>query len=403
MSIPKSWKKVKFGLLAKEKSNRIDNPSKSSFERYVGLEHLDSGSLIVKRWGSTKDVTSAMKLFNKNDILFARRNTYLRRVSVAKFDGICSGDIIVIEPILIEIVEGFLLILMQLESFENRVISLSAGAFSKRIKWKQLAGEEILIPSKEEQKKMAELFWAIEDDIEKTENLITINEKLKRGLSNELLTKCNGYKKLIKSEIGKTSEGLELIEPKKEVKLTKFGEIIDFSIEKSQPPHKDKKYIGLEHIDPGISYCNKYSDTASVKSVTSKFHKGDILYGKLRPYLDKAIIASFDGVCSTEILVFNANKKSTNDFILLHLRSKEFIEYNTQLGFGTKMPRTSKKIISNYKILLFSKKEQSFIVKKIKYFDHLNQNFETQLKKLTKLKKKLRNELLSGNLRLESK
>ena len=98
---------MKFSQLAKEKSNRVDKPNESEYERYVGLDHMDSGNLIVKRWGSTKDVTSAMKLFNENDILFARRNTHLRRTSVARFDGVCSGDVIVIEPILNEIVVDF--------------------------------------------------------------------------------------------------------------------------------------------------------------------------------------------------------------------------------------------------------------------------------------------------------
>lgn len=74
-----------------------------------------------------------MLQFNKNDILFARRNTYLRRVSVALFDGICSGDIIVIEPILTHIIQGFLPIYMQFKEFEDQVIAWSAGAFSKRL------------------------------------------------------------------------------------------------------------------------------------------------------------------------------------------------------------------------------------------------------------------------------
>ena len=132
--IPDGWNKVKFKELAKQKSVRIDNPGESGFEKYVGLEHLDSGELVVKRYGRTSDVTSTMKLFNKGDILFARRNTYLKRVSVAPFDGVCSGDIIVLEPILDHIVEGFLPIFMQFEPFENKIIALSAGAFSKRIK-----------------------------------------------------------------------------------------------------------------------------------------------------------------------------------------------------------------------------------------------------------------------------
>jgi type I restriction enzyme S subunit len=200
--IPENWIKVKFKQLAKEKSVRVDNPGESGYEKYVGLEHLDSGELVVKKCGSTSDVTSTMKLFKKEDILFARRNTYLRRVSVAPFDGVCSGDIIVLEPILKHIVKGFLPIFMQFEPFENKIIALSAGAFSKRIKWGQLSEEEVVIPSIEEQKKIVEMIWSIQDNIEKVEHIISGYEKLNRGLSNDLLTKGIGHTQFKETEVG---------------------------------------------------------------------------------------------------------------------------------------------------------------------------------------------------------
>ena len=206
MSYPSTWKKIKFGDIAKRKSVRIDNPKESEYERYVGLEHLDSGEFVVKRWGSTKDVSSNMQIFNKNDILFARRNTYLKRISVALFDGICSGDIIVIEPILNHIVEGFLPMYMQFEEFENKVVAWSAGAFSKRIKWKQLSDFEIWIPSKEEQQRMVNIIWSIHENQERTENLVQVTEKIKKGLLEELLTKGIGHKKFKETELGEIPE-----------------------------------------------------------------------------------------------------------------------------------------------------------------------------------------------------
>lgn len=192
--IPSNWTKIKFEELAEQKSVRVDNPRESGFDRYVGLEHLDSGVLTVKRWGRTQDVNSGMKLFNKGDILFARRNTYLKRVSLAKFDGVCSGDIIVIKPILNHIIEGFLPIYMQFEPFENKVISLSAGAFSKRIKWKQLIEEEIWIPPKEEQKNIVNLIWSIQNNIETTETIIKqlFDSKNKFAFDMLKMTKRNG-------------------------------------------------------------------------------------------------------------------------------------------------------------------------------------------------------------------
>ena len=113
---------VRLGDLAYEVSERVANPSESGYERFVGLEHLDSGSLYVNRWGSTSDVKSSMKLFKKGDILFARRNTYLKRASVADFDGVCSGDIIVLREYDTTI-KGITLLIMNLEKFWDFTIS----------------------------------------------------------------------------------------------------------------------------------------------------------------------------------------------------------------------------------------------------------------------------------------
>ena len=79
-----------------EISQRIDNPAESGFERFVGLEHLETGETSIRNWGSTEDVTSSMKLFKTGDVIVARRNVYLRRAARAHFDGVCSGDGIVL-------------------------------------------------------------------------------------------------------------------------------------------------------------------------------------------------------------------------------------------------------------------------------------------------------------------
>ena len=91
------WSESTVEDVATEKSVRIDKPSESEYEKFVGLEHFESGELKIKRFGSTADLNSAMKLFSKGDLLFARRNAYLKRASIANFKGVCSGDAIVIE------------------------------------------------------------------------------------------------------------------------------------------------------------------------------------------------------------------------------------------------------------------------------------------------------------------
>src|SRR5690554_1413276 len=89
---------VKFGDICKEVKLTTKDPIGDGYERYIGLEHLDSGSLKIKRWGSIiEDNPSFTRVFKKGQILFGKRRPYLRKAAVAEFDGICSSDILVLD------------------------------------------------------------------------------------------------------------------------------------------------------------------------------------------------------------------------------------------------------------------------------------------------------------------
>ena len=90
------WKTYRFDEMAVEVRDRVEVPRESGFERYVGLTHLDAGSLKIWRWGSTDEVEKQKMLFKSGDIIFGRRNAYLRRVAVADFDGVCSAHAMVL-------------------------------------------------------------------------------------------------------------------------------------------------------------------------------------------------------------------------------------------------------------------------------------------------------------------
>ena len=109
-------------------------------------------------------------------------------------------------------------------------------------------------------------------------------------------------------------------------KWCRLGDVCESSKEKTEIFSQETKYVGLEHIDSN-GKINGYGSAIEIKSLKNVFHKNQILYGKLRPYLNKHDIANFDGVCSTDILVFNAkntylqfvfNTKSTNTNKLLN-------------------------------------------------------------------------------------
>jgi type I restriction enzyme S subunit len=162
-----SWKLTKLGDLAEDISKRVDNPSTSIYDRFVGLEHFVSGDIKIKNWGSTENLASSAKAFQAGDILFARRNAYLRRASLVEFDGCCSGDAFVIRENHDKVIPGLLAFLMNSDALWDYANSNAAGTMSKRVKWRDLAEYEFLLPPKEEQAKLAELLWAMDEVIER--------------------------------------------------------------------------------------------------------------------------------------------------------------------------------------------------------------------------------------------
>src|SRR5262245_30954734 len=87
-----------------------------------------------------------------------------------------------------------------------------------------------------------------------------------------------------------------------------LGDIADLRRELEQPSSEGiNRYVGLEHLDSGRTRIRRWASDGGLLSTKSRFYPGDILYGKLRPYLDKAAVAEWPGVCSTDILPLVSN------------------------------------------------------------------------------------------------
>ena len=140
------WKKVTLREVCEEISVRIDDPASSGQERFVGLEHFDPGELKVRRWGTTENLCSSMKAFVAGDILFARRNAYLKRSSLVGFDGLCSGDAIVLREKPDCVVPGFLAFVLNSNRFWEFAIANAAGTMSRRVNAKTLMTYELDLP-----------------------------------------------------------------------------------------------------------------------------------------------------------------------------------------------------------------------------------------------------------------
>jgi type I restriction enzyme S subunit len=333
------WVKWKFSDLVENIVEKVI-PKDSGLEHYIGLEHLDSGSLKIRRFGETESLIGDKLKIYKGDLIFAKRNAYLKRVAIADFDAVASAHSLVLRPKSKNVLPEFLPFFLLSEVFWERAIEISVGSLSPTINWKVLAKQEFLLPPKEEQAKLAKLLWAMDEVIEREKEV-----GLKLSISRDAY-----FENLILEMKGKKVKLSKILIPKNE---------------KSQVPHKRDKYIGLEHIESGEYYSNKFDNTIEVKAQCNIVNEGDLCYSKLRPYLDKAIIAKFNAISSTELLVYDTMMVS-KEYVLYHIHSRPFLNYITGQCFGTKMPRVSHKIIGDFDILVPN--DESSIIAKMNEF-----------------------------------
>lgn len=162
------------------------------------------------------------------------------------------------------------------------------------------------------------------------------------------------------------------------------------------------KYIGLEHIKGGINQIIGYRSSEQIKSTVTVFSPGDVLYGRLRPYLNKVFCARESGVASTEFLVFKESSLLVSGFLMYLLSSNDLVAYANANSAGVNLPRISAQRLGKYRFGLAPLPEQYRIVAKIEsLFAKLNEGCAA-LKKaesnLTHYKSSIINSAIEGCL-----
>jgi len=152
--------------------------------------------------------------------------------------------------------------------------------------------------------------------------------------------------------------------PKGWVKTT-LGEITKPSRDRALPIEVPSlRYIGLEHIESQTMRLVGYSNAHEVRSSSVRFHDGDVLYGKMRPYLNKVWVAEFDGICSAEFLVFPKNDAVNSQFLAFRLNGEDFVAFANGQVSGER-PRVDFETLSRFPIHLPPVAEQERIVTKL--------------------------------------
>ena len=156
-------------------------------ERFVGLEDIEPENFQLQGFGLVANGTTFTKRFTKGDVLFGKRRAYLKKVAVADFDGICSGDILVIRAKTKKMLQSLLPYYISADAFIQHAVSTSAGSLSPRTKWKDLAELEVSIPDLKIQEKIIKVFNQFETTIQQLKQQKITLKNLKQKLLNEIL------------------------------------------------------------------------------------------------------------------------------------------------------------------------------------------------------------------------
>lgn len=238
------WKVWRFDQIAFNINDRVE-PGDTDLDHYVGLEHLDSESLTIRRWGSPDDVGATKLLFKKGDIILGRRRVYQRKLGVADFDGICSAHAMVLRPKAAVVLPEFLPFFLQSDLFMERAIQISVGSLSPTINWKTLARQEFALPPLAEQRRIAEVLWAVEDELAAVQQLATQAELLR------------------KSMLVDTFSRLEKDKSVKWVRVEQAGEVL---MGRQRSPKYDKGISPRPYLRVANVY-DGYIDTSDVKEM----------------------------------------------------------------------------------------------------------------------------------------
>lgn len=158
-----TWQRVKFGDVVRNVNENVKDPDSAGIDRAIGLEHLDPGELRIGRWGELTEETTFTRRVRPGQTLFGKRRAYQRKTAYAEFDAVCSGDILVFESADSQVLIPELLpFIAMTDAFYSKALETSAGSLSPRTRWSDLATYELDLPPLADQRRIADLLWAIE-------------------------------------------------------------------------------------------------------------------------------------------------------------------------------------------------------------------------------------------------
>jgi type I restriction enzyme S subunit len=183
--LPAHWRVVRLGEVVSLRKGTI-SPAEVPNARYIGLEHIGSGEITIKRFGHASDTKSAKAIFQAGDILYGKLRPYLDKAALAEWGGVCSTDILVLIPLQVDPLFGAYL--MHSSHVLNHAIATTTGVNHPRTSWKALSQCMIPLPPLAEQREIARILQTVDEKIRAEEARRQALEALFKTLLHDLMT-----------------------------------------------------------------------------------------------------------------------------------------------------------------------------------------------------------------------
>lgn len=296
------------------------------------------------------------------------------------------------------------------QNWRNFVQSIKGGSAQAGANAKQFARFEFDCPeSIEEQKAIAKILSSLDDKIELNRRMNATLEAMAKALFKAWFVDFEPVRANMENRPSESAspEIAKLFPSEFENDIPKGWRIgtlneISFNYRQNVNPNEveaETPYVGLEHIPKKSIALTEWGNSEKAESTKSSFKSNDILFGKLRPYFHKVVIAPFDGICSTDILVIRPKDNYHFGQILITYSSDEIIQYADRLSNGAKMPRTNWSDLAKFEVVIPTKQiSEEFSIFTASIAEKIKLNI-SENQKLAEIRDSLLPRLISGKIR----
>jgi type I restriction enzyme S subunit len=396
--LPKDWKIKTLGEVCETTSGGTPSRGNKSFYNgtipWVKSGELNKGIIYDTEEKITEEAikNSSAKIFPKGTLLIALYGATIGKLAFLGVDAATNQAVCGIyqnENIDSKYIYNFLF------HKKQELVKQGIGGAQPNISQTILKKLELPIPPLETQQAIVSKIEELFSELDKgNEDLKTAQQQLKTYRQSVLKWAFEGKLTNKKVKDGVLPKGWEIV---------KMADVIKLSPLKHKPEKvEDLFYIGLEHIEKHTGKLKTTVGFEKIKTVKNKFLKGDILYGKLRPNLNKVYLSKEEGVCSTDILVLKLAENCLGKYLHQIMISTHFVNEMSENTSGVNLPRVSTKFIMNYEIPLPSIEEQNLIILEIEsrlsVADKIEESIAQSLLQAEALRQSILKKAFSGEL-----